>query len=110
MEPNSQEYEGGIILIGFILVMLLSFGTGIFLTRSFVNPMKASFAQRYFVGTSGGGLAGALFGRSSASSYLESAFSGDMGWQGAFMLFSVGAFILVWIFNLLASEGKTLVR
>ena len=97
-------------MIGFALVMLLSFGTGIFLTRSFIDPKNAGFAQRYFIGTSGGGLSGALFGRSSASSYLESAFNGDMGWQGAFMLFSIGAFVLIWIFNLLASDGKTLVR
>lgn len=97
-------------MIGFLLVISLAFGTGIFLTRSFIDPSKASFAQRYFIGTSGGGLSGALFGRSSASSYLEAAFIGDMGWQGAFMIFSIGAFILVWIFNLLSSEGKTLVR
>lgn len=97
-------------MIGFLAVMLLSFGTGIFLTRSFVNPKNATFAQRYFIGTSGGGLSGALFGRSSASSYLEAAFQGDMGWQGSFMIFCICAFVLVWIFNLLASEGKTLVR
>lgn len=97
-------------MIGFILTLVLSFGTGLFLTRSFVNPKNARFAQRYFVGTSGGGLAGALFGRSSASSYLEAALNGDMGWQGAFMIFTIFTFILVWIFNLLSSEGKTLIR
>lgn len=97
-------------MIGFITIIFLSFGTGLFLTRSFIDPSKATFAQRYFIGTSGGGLSGALFGRSSSSSYLEAAFNGDIGWQGYFMLFSIGAFILIWIFNLLASEGKTLVR
>ena len=97
-------------MMGFIVIMGLSFGTGLFITRSFIDPTKATFGQRYFLGTTGGGLSGALFGRSSASSYLEAAFNGDMGWAGAFMLFSIGAFILVWIFNLLSSEGKTLVR
>ena len=97
-------------MIGFLIVCALSFGTGIFITRSFIDPRSASFAQRYFLGTSGGGLSGALFGRSSASSYLEAAFNGDFGFQGHFMIFSIGAFILVWIFNLLSSKGTTIVR